>query len=509
MADEWDSLAKKYGSVAKQTDTNQDPWAELNGRYAVEKSDSQPVAQSKPLKIGADAFPDILKQELQSANWLTRNIAGAGTALSNIYEGAKQFVGAGDANKIAANKIIEQEAPVGAFAGNAALTSIPFGMVGSGVRAAGAVGAGYGLMQPVQGEQTLSNIAQGKVINAGIGGITGAAGQAVANKAGDYIAGKAAQLAQEKSRNAPIDATIKEALDAGYVLPPGNVNPSFINRQLESMGGKIATQQMAGSRNQEVTDRLARKAAGLGESDPITPNTLSSVRTKLGSVYNDVGSIVGNDVVEALKVARADANQYWNMQMRNPHPETLKLARDATENAKNLEKTIDQVLTSVGKKDLMAKFRDARQKIAINHSVENALVEGGGTIDARTVARSAQRGDPLTGELATIGNFANNFPKVTQPDKAVGTPDAHNLKYMLSLAMGGGGAAAGDDPKYAALGILPLLSGPAARQYMFSKTSQNALRNNYALPLVTRMGGGLLNYAPVGATALGVPTLGK
>ena len=49
-----------------------------------------------PLKIGKDSFGDSLRGELKNASWFERNLAGAGTALSNLYEGAKQFAGQGN-----------------------------------------------------------------------------------------------------------------------------------------------------------------------------------------------------------------------------------------------------------------------------------------------------------------------------------------------------------------------------------------------------------------------------
>lgn len=497
----------KYRVNAPEGATEQDAIAYVQKNYAQEvpKYDKSVFANG-PLKIGKDAFADTLREELNNADWLTRNIAGAGTALSNLYQGAKQFIGKGDAQAIENNKIIEEAAPVGSFLGNAALTAVPFGAAGKGLQAAGMVGAGFGALQPVSGDQSLGNVVQSKLLNAAVGGATGAAGQAVANKVSSAVADKLAALAALKTQRAPIDSTIKEAVDAGYVIPPGNVNPTFKNRILESVGGKIATQQMAAERNQATTDRLARSAAGLMPDEPITPNTLGAVRKQLGSAYSDVGNVVGQDTVETLKTLRADANDLWKMQARNPHPETLALARQKTAEAENLEQTIEQVLTSLGKKEEMQAFRDARRKIAINHAVENALVEGGGTIDARTIARATQRGDVQSGELATIGNFANNFPKITQPDKMVGTPDAHNLKYVSSLLLGGGGMAAGG-PLGIVAGALPIVSGPLARKTMFSRSAQRGLLSDYALGALPRATGGLLKYSPSGLTALGFEAL--
>lgn len=160
-------------------------------------TDAQAPFANGPLKMGAESFPDQLRQELKDAGWGTRNIAGAGTALSNLWEGTKQFVGQGDQQRIEANKIIRNEAPIGAFAGDVAATAIPFGMAGNSVKAAATVGAGYGALQPVSGEQSITNVAQGKLINTGLGAATAAGGQAAANKLLSGVSNKLASIEQK------------------------------------------------------------------------------------------------------------------------------------------------------------------------------------------------------------------------------------------------------------------------------------------------------------------------
>lgn len=521
MADAWEDLAARYKTDAPKESAG-DAWSQLADKYKPaeepQANNAEPKEPPKQLKIGKEGFSDALASALKDSGWLERNIAGAGTALSSLYYGGRQVLGGAydnmraptlselvtgkqstfdDSDAIAANRQISQSAPVGSFVGNAALVAPTMMIPGANtVAGSSAAGALIGALQPTVGNES-------RALNAALGGALGGAGQGVANAIGGKLAANLAsrqsELAAQQSKNLPIDTTIKEALDAGYVIPPGQVNPSFWNRTLESVGGKIATQQMASNRNQQVTDALARRAAGLAEDAPIMPESLKAVRTELGKAYDEVAKIVGPDTVEALKTARADANQLWNMQNRNPHPETLKLAKEATDKAANLEKSIDQVLKSVGQKDVMQSFRDARKNIAINHAVENALIEGGGTVDARAIARLAQRGEPLSGDLATIGNFANNFPKIAQPEKVTGTPDAHNLKTLASILMGsGGGAAMG--PAGIALGALPLITGPMARAAMFRQGAQQALVPNYSAGAVR----GLLGNYGGDAAAIGL-----
>ena len=74
-----------------------------------------------PLKIGRDAFGDTLRDTLKNTDWATRNIAGAGSAVVNAFEGLKGLAGKTDANEVAAQKIIADEAPIGNVAGNVAM----------------------------------------------------------------------------------------------------------------------------------------------------------------------------------------------------------------------------------------------------------------------------------------------------------------------------------------------------------------------------------------------------
>src|SRR5512139_3264483 len=71
--------------------------------------------------IGLAAFPEAMRAEMAAQPWLTRQFVGAGTALGNIVERAKQITGNEDRAGIIANRVMAQEAPLGAIAGNAAL----------------------------------------------------------------------------------------------------------------------------------------------------------------------------------------------------------------------------------------------------------------------------------------------------------------------------------------------------------------------------------------------------
>lgn len=544
--DAWDELSAKYSAPVKPDSPSKDPWDELTAKYSGSPSstpESKNATITKPVAIGKDAFPDTLRETLANTDWATRNIAGAGTAATNLYYGGKQLLGSiydsfrspklselitgkqptwNDKEEIANNKIIEKSAPVGSFLGNVAVASVPFGMAGTGVTAAGAVGAGIGALNPVENANTTADIAKGKAFDTALGGGLGAAGQGLANAGGKWLNGviskQAEKQAAKQAINRPIDDTVREAIDAGFVIPPGNINPSWINRQLESIGGKIATQQVFSNKNSAVADRLARIDAGLAENMPITPETLRAARQTIQQPYQEISGLIGQGPLDALDAARAEARAAWKEYSRQGTRSALNDYKQFSGQAKQIESDIENAITNASSKhansgyakELINRFREARANLAKNHDVENALIEGGGSVDPRYFAKKLQSGQKLTGNLETIGKFGNNFKRLVQPPNTIGTPDATNLTYGLSLLLGSGGALVGEDPKYAALGLIPMLSRPAARSILMRNAAQQALANpTYSTAIAPRVASGLLQYAPVGATALGLPAFGK
>lgn len=501
-------------------------------------------------KLGADAFPDFLRSELKNADWGTRNIAGFGTALSNAWEGLKSFAGKGDQQQIAANKVIEQEAPVGSVAGNVAMTAIPFGVAGNSVNTAAKVGLGLGLLKPVEGEQTPQNIVRTKIIGGAEGALGAALGQGVANKAGDVVSSKLADLALQKSKNAPLDKTLADAIEAGLTATPTAANPTAWNAIRESIGGKIATAQETSNRNAPIIDNLARKAVGLDEAAPLTSEAMRGVRAKAWTEgYEPVASVgpmntdaayakalddlvakykgasssfpgafdpaVAN-AVAPLKVASFDsadalkASQILREEAKTAFRDGLTDVAQAKKGAaKAIEDQIERNLSAAGQdgSQLLQNFRDARTLMAKAHTVEDAIVEGGGSVDARKLAARVQAGKPLTDELAVIGNFANNFKGSVQPAKMIQGPAVSKLD--LALATVGGGMGLGLEGKEGGVvgALAPFLLPRVARAQMLSNGSQNELRRLYQLGLPTRTVNSLRQYFPVGGAVLGADSL--
>jgi hypothetical protein len=361
-----------------------------------------------------------------------------------------------------------------------------------------------------------------------------------AGKVGEYVgdALKARQTAAaaQYAKNQPLNDTLKAGLDAGYVVPPSSVNPTFANNVKESISGKIATAQEASSRNQQVTDGLVRKALGMADDAPLSVEALSKYRAdmhatgygplrQLGPVpadqqfasdlasvaqkYTGKGTIPAiekteindlvkahqstgfdaGDAVDAIKVLREDAKDAYRVG-NSALGGAKKAIADAYEGA--LERALPPG------SDILTNYQAARQNIAKSFTVEDALKEGTGAVDARKLAAALQKGTPLSGELLTAARFANAFPKATQPPSLVAGPGVHNLKAMFAGGAGATGATLGGmmaGPIGAGIGSAVGAGGafvvPAAmRAQMFSGGAQRAL-----LPVAPGSGGAMQQFA--------------
>lgn len=349
---------------------------------------------------------------------------------------------------------------------------------------------------------------------------------AIANspEAGAASAAIRALAPKRNTMNPEAFETLKRARDAGYVVPPSSVNPTFTNRLAESVPGKIAVAQEASNANQGITEALARRAIGLPEGTPLTAEATKAVRAKayqqgylpvaqigevatdssfgaaldsIGAKYtgaaNSFPAAVRNDVgnlIESLKVSRFNSSDALQMsQILRDEASAAYSAGDAgigaakRAAAKAIEDQIERSLMGGGKSSgqVLQGFRDARELMAKSHSVENAIREGTGTIDAKALARQLQAGEPLSGDLATIARFANTFEKANQRPGQVAGPGVHNLRTLSGAGVGGGIGAVMGGPLGAAVGgAASVVIPPAIREYLLSAGVQERLLRRVA-----------------------------
>lgn len=464
--------------------------------------------------------------------------AGMGKAVVDTGRGLGQLVGLVSRDDVAEARKRDEAlmktgaGQVGNFAGNAALLA-PTAMIPGAATIPGAaiIGAATGLAQPsTSTKETLANIA--------VGGAAGAAGQAFANKVPGILRNwqatqvdDAARLAQQ---NAQRFAAAKAGNAQGYVVPPADLNPGMVTEALSGLSGKIKTAQTASARNQGVTDKLARTALGLPDDVPLNIETLNAVRSQAGRAYEAVkaaGTVPANqsylqalddaikpftsqassfpgrkvpavvddiqslkttafdagDAIETIKVLRNDADAAYRG--------GDKLAGQAYKKAVDaLEKAIDDHLVASGAPaDLLSNYRGARQVIAKTYTVQGALNPETGAVDALKLARDLKKGKPLSGELRSVAEFGQAFPKAAQALK-----EAPKATSPLDWAVGAMSGTATGNP----LMLAGIAARPAVRNMLLSAPMQRAALNpGYAPSIASRVLPGLLDNEIVRLTA--------
>ena len=142
-----------------------------------------------------------------------------------------------------------------------------------------------------------------------------------------------------------------------------------------------------------------------------------------------------------------------------------------------LENTIENYLANTKQTDLLQKFKDARQLIAKTYSVENALNQTTGSIDAKKLAAQLQKGKPLSGELKQSAQFAQAFPTATQTTERMGSIPQISPLDVGGAALTSGGAYFAGGEAATPLGFATLLARPTLRAAALSKPVQSRLTN--------------------------------
>lgn len=360
-------------------------------------------------------------------------------------------------------------------------------------------GTTMGLLNPEETGKTGLDFYKQQVKEGGIGAAFGGIPTA-AEKLGFMLRGK--------GQTPEMATAIDKARASGYVIPPTQANPSFVNRTIEGISGKAATSQNASARNQAVTNKLAAQALGLPDDTVLTFDVLKNVRDTAGKAYENLGlsgtiktsskyiqalDDISKDavkaqkafpnakpseiieVVESLKSPTFDVSSAVSKIniLRDDADKAFRqgdtaLARANRKASEVLENTIEAHLANTKQTDLLDKFRDARQLIAKTYSVEKATNKVTGTVDAKKLASQLQAGKPLSGELKDVAEFSARFPKATQTTEAMGSlPQFSPLDYMAGV----GGSIATQNPA-----LLAAAAGrPVLRELALSSPVQNRL----------------------------------
>lgn len=283
-------------------------------------------------------------------------------------------------------------------------------------------------------------------------------------------------LIAERQQNAVMEQTLRNAQDLGYQVPRSYYTPGQKPGIAERMAGGI--EKDVAIANQATANKAARQALNLEENAPLTPETMRDViREKefksgyeplqnVGKIFvdgkyqNDIASIkkqFGSVSQSFPKAAKeevkkvVDAFDELSFNSKDAMDHMRSLREDATANFKNgntglaqAQKAISNALEDrmerflAKSKDpnastLLKNFRDARKRMAMSYSVEESLVPGTGSVDARELAKQL-KDKALTGELKTTAELASAAPHLFPEPSNIGALRTPSRTPMLSGA---------------------------------------------------------------------------
>jgi hypothetical protein len=157
----------------------------------------------------------------------------------------------------------------------------------------------------------------------------------------------------------------------------------------------------------------------------------------IGKIVDDAISktqtgLTGEQLIKNISVLRERARKTYNN--KSATTEALDIADTNLKVATELESLIEN---SIFNPKLLDQFRDARQKMARSYAYEGATDLNTGMLDVKKLSRITAKDNNLTGDIASLGRIAGNFPDVFS---AAPTPGALTAPR---LSRSGAGGAAG------------------------------------------------------------------
>ena len=278
--------------------------------------------------------------------------------------------------------------------------------------------------------------------------------------------------------------TIQKGQDLGLVVPPQTTNPGALNATVETIGGKIATQQGASILNQPIANAaaaadLSQTAAPLGirlnPDAPLTEPGLRQLISEAGQGYDAVRHVGKVTVEQPYLQTLADVADKFggpagSFPGSKPSPiladvdsllqpsfdashavDKIAELRDAASAAyragesrlgsgyRQLSGALeDQLDRSISRNpdvsaNTVANFRASRVLAAKAHSVLDALNPATGDISIQALAKSDA---PLTGNLKTLADFGAAAPRATQDAAKIGSHGVSHLDTVASMLTG-------------------------------------------------------------------------
>jgi hypothetical protein len=326
------------------------------------------------------------------------------------------------------------------------------------------------------------------------------------------------QSLEDYARGPQIDAAA-DAQRLGIVLNPTDIQPTVGPKLLSMAAGPRAPEALAnanknqvrkvalGDMNLPLTTQLnspkafqqARaqvdapyeqvKKLPIQQADDAMVQRLEAIRADLevigakeyapaiGKIVDDAiaktqTGLTGEQLLKNISVLRERARKTYNN--KSATTEALDVADTNLKIATELESMIDN---SIFNPKLLSEFRDARQKMARTYAYEGATDMNTGMVDVGKLARITSKDNALTGDIASLGKIAGNFPDVfsAQP-----TPGFFSVPRLSRAGVGGaGGALIGGE--LLGLGVPGYILGTAAGSILGEFTGK-AAANRLASP---------------------------
>lgn len=302
---------------------------------------------------------------------------------------------------------------------------------------------------------------------------------------------------EDYARGPQIDAAA-EAKRLGIALNPQDVQPTLGTRALSTVAGERGMEAIANANKNQIrkvvlgeldlplTTQLDSKAAfdqarmKVAEpysqvsklptmtADDATRAALNRLRpdeTLIGSdryakaingIIDDANKKVdagldGADLLKNVQTLRQRARKVYNN--KNADLAALDLADTNLAVANVLESMIE---SNIFNPKLLDQFRTARQKMARTYAYEGATDLNTGMVDVNKLSRITAKDNTLTGDIASLGQIAGNFPDAFTSKAATAATKAARIGRTGAAGSLGGiaGYALGGDYASAALGSL-------------------------------------------------------
>lgn len=263
-------------------------------------------------------------------------------------------------------------------------------------------------------------------------------------------------IGNDLERAAALNAGGKQALDAGFVLPPemAKVEPGLIARSLSGLGGKTKLGQSASVKNAELVKQMTARELGLPDDTVLSHDVLDQIRSDAGQSYADVSkalpTVTPDDAFRghAQDLAGVDSGvrEYFPDLVKNDEIQTLQdtLGKMGSVPTKTAMELIKQ-LRADAKGNLYGPTTPKQKALGLAQrrgaaAIENLIGRNIGAkdelVEAPPLPTSAE---PVAGELpleatgtdAVAADRRTRGPLVDVPNK--------NAKSFLSWVMGNGG----------------------------------------------------------------------